>query len=108
MRVHSGLRLVSLQKGDGQEQWELIAGKWPTIDLSDHTQELSGPWKDAALINALDLVITVDTALAFSTWGYALARMDAGRLGVSTYVVPPITVVFSRSKLFRSATIAPG
>jgi drug/metabolite transporter (DMT)-like permease len=34
----------------------------------------------------------VPTALAFSTWAYALARMDAGRLGVSTYVVPPITV----------------
>ena len=37
----------------------------------------------------------VPTALAFSTWAYALARMDAGRLGVSTYVVPPITVVMS-------------
>lgn len=37
----------------------------------------------------------VPTALAFSTWGYALARMDAGRLGVSTYVVPPITVGMS-------------
>ncbi len=35
----------------------------------------------------------VPTALAFSTWAYALARMDAGRLGVSTYVVPPITIV---------------
>lgn len=37
----------------------------------------------------------VPTALAFSTWGYALARMDAGRLGVSTYIVPPITVAMS-------------
>ncbi len=37
----------------------------------------------------------VPTALAFSTWAYALARMDAGRLGVSTYVVPPITVAMS-------------
>ena len=34
----------------------------------------------------------VPTALAFSTWAYALARMDAGRLGVSTYLVPPITI----------------
>lgn len=34
----------------------------------------------------------VPTALAFSTWAYALARMDAGRLGVSTYIVPPITI----------------
>jgi drug/metabolite transporter (DMT)-like permease len=37
----------------------------------------------------------VPTACAFSTWAYALARMDAGRLGVSTYIVPPITIVLS-------------
>ena len=35
----------------------------------------------------------VPTALAFSTWAYALARMDAGRLGVTTYVVPPLVIV---------------
>ncbi len=35
----------------------------------------------------------VPTALAFSTWAYALARMDAGRLGVTTYLVPPLTVL---------------
>jgi drug/metabolite transporter (DMT)-like permease len=34
----------------------------------------------------------VPTALAFSTWGYALARMPAGRLGISTYVVPPLAI----------------
>jgi drug/metabolite transporter (DMT)-like permease len=35
----------------------------------------------------------VPTALAFGTWGYALARMDAGRLGVTTYLVPPLAVL---------------
>jgi drug/metabolite transporter (DMT)-like permease len=35
----------------------------------------------------------VPTALAFSTWAYALARMPAGQLGISTYVVPPLAVV---------------
>ena len=35
----------------------------------------------------------VPTALAFSTWAYALGRTSAGRLGVTTYVVPPITIV---------------
>jgi drug/metabolite transporter (DMT)-like permease len=35
----------------------------------------------------------VPTALAFSTWAYALARMDAGSLGVSTYLVPPIVIL---------------
>ncbi len=33
------------------------------------------------------------TALAFTTYAYALGRMDASRLGVSTYLVPPITIV---------------
>ena len=35
----------------------------------------------------------VPTALAFSAWAYALARTDAGRLGVSTYLVPPLVVL---------------
>ena len=35
----------------------------------------------------------VPTAIAFTTWAYALARMDAGRLGVTTYLVPPITII---------------
>ncbi|MGY1886240.1 DMT family transporter [Blastococcus sp. SYSU DS0753] len=37
----------------------------------------------------------VPTALAFSTWAYALSRMDAGRLGVTTYLVPPLVVLLS-------------
>jgi len=35
----------------------------------------------------------VPTALAFSTWAYALSRMPAGQLGVTTYIVPPLAVV---------------
>jgi len=35
----------------------------------------------------------VPTALAFSTWAYALRRMDAGKLGVTTYLVPPLVIV---------------
>jgi drug/metabolite transporter (DMT)-like permease len=35
----------------------------------------------------------VPTALAFSTWAYALARTGAGRLGVTTYLVPPLVVL---------------
>jgi drug/metabolite transporter (DMT)-like permease len=34
----------------------------------------------------------VPTALAFSTWAYALSRMDAGKLGVTTYLVPPLVI----------------
>ena len=32
------------------------------------------------------------TATAFTTWAYALARSSAGRLGSTTYLVPPLTI----------------
>jgi len=37
----------------------------------------------------------VPTALAFTTWAYALTRTTAGRLGATTYVVPAIVVLMS-------------
>jgi drug/metabolite transporter (DMT)-like permease len=33
------------------------------------------------------------TAVAFSTWAYALARVPAGQLSISTYIVPPLVIV---------------
>ena len=35
----------------------------------------------------------VPTAVAFSTWAYALSRLPAGQLGVSTYIVPPLAIL---------------
>ncbi|HLV04754.1 MAG TPA: DMT family transporter [Actinomycetaceae bacterium] len=35
------------------------------------------------------------TALAFSTWGYALARIPAGRLGMVAYLVTVVSVLLS-------------
>ncbi len=35
------------------------------------------------------------TAIGFTTWGYALARTPAGRMGATTYLVPAITVLMS-------------
>jgi drug/metabolite transporter (DMT)-like permease len=32
------------------------------------------------------------TALGFSTWAYALARTSAGRMGATTYLVPPVSI----------------
>jgi drug/metabolite transporter (DMT)-like permease len=32
------------------------------------------------------------TAVGFTTWGYALARTSAGRMGSTTYLVPPVAV----------------
>lgn len=47
----------------------------------------------AGAVGGLAYLGLVPTALAFSTWAYALARMNAGRLGVTTYLVPPLTIV---------------
>lgn len=35
------------------------------------------------------------TAIAFTTYAFALSRMSAGNLSVTTYLVPPITVLMS-------------
>ncbi|GAA4230260.1 DMT family transporter [Actinomadura meridiana] len=35
------------------------------------------------------------TALAFTTWGYALARTSAGKMGATTYAVPALVVLMS-------------
>jgi drug/metabolite transporter (DMT)-like permease len=35
----------------------------------------------------------VPTAIGFSTWAYALKRTSAGRMGATTYLVPPLAVV---------------
>lgn len=37
----------------------------------------------------------VPTALAFSAWAYVLARTSAGKLSVTTYLVPPLTVLMA-------------
>jgi drug/metabolite transporter (DMT)-like permease len=47
----------------------------------------------AAAILGMVYLGAVPTALAFSTWAYALSRMPAGQLGVTTYVVPTIVVI---------------
>ncbi len=45
------------------------------------------------------------TAVAFTTYAFALAHMDASRLGVSTYLVPVITIVLGW--LFLAETPGP-
>lgn len=35
----------------------------------------------------------VPTALAFGTWAYALTHVSAGRLSITTYLVPPLTIL---------------
>jgi drug/metabolite transporter (DMT)-like permease len=47
----------------------------------------------AGAVGGMVYLGVVPTALAFSTWAYSLARMDAGTLGVTTYLVPPLVVL---------------
>ncbi|MGI5358780.1 DMT family transporter [Streptomyces sp. CA-252508] len=48
----------------------------------------------SATMNMIYLGV-VPTALAFTTWTYALARTPAGKLGATTYAVPAIVVLLS-------------
>lgn len=47
----------------------------------------------------------VPTAVAFSTWAYALARMPAGQLSVSSYLVPPAAIVMGWVFLAETPTV---
>lgn len=35
------------------------------------------------------------TAIGFTTWAYALNRTTAGRLGITTYLIPPVVIVMA-------------
>ena len=45
------------------------------------------------------------TAIAFSTYAFALAHMSAGNLSVTTYLVPPITVLMSWAVLSEAPPV---
>ena len=64
-------------------------------------------WGDApgGAIAGLVYLAVVPMALAFTTWGYALARMNAGRLGVTTYLVPPLVIAGSALFLHETPTL---
>jgi drug/metabolite transporter (DMT)-like permease len=47
------------------------------------------------------------TAVSFTTWAYALSRTTAGRMGATTYLVPPIAILLGWAMLGESpATLA--
>jgi tetratricopeptide (TPR) repeat protein len=60
-----GVRLFSLQKGEGSEQVAAFAERYEIVDLSNRLDNTTGPFMDTvAVIKNLDLVIAPDTAIA--------------------------------------------
>ncbi|HWY88893.1 MAG TPA: hypothetical protein VNX28_19425, partial [Gemmataceae bacterium] len=57
----AGVKLVSLQKGQGTEQ---LRGQFPILDLGDRLDAAGAFLDTAAIMMNLDLVITVDSAVA--------------------------------------------
>jgi tetratricopeptide (TPR) repeat protein/glycosyltransferase involved in cell wall biosynthesis len=72
-----GVRLFSLQKGAGREQLAEIAGRFEVVDLVDRFDDFMDT---AALVSNLDLVITLDSAVAHL----------AGALGARTWLALPL------------------
>jgi drug/metabolite transporter (DMT)-like permease len=51
------------------------------------------PETSASAIGWMVYLAVVPMAIGFLTWGYALARTTAGRMGSTTYLVPPIAIL---------------
>jgi len=71
-----------------------VAGTVATLPFAGQlvTQAAAAPVSATLMVVYLGVV---PTALAFTTWAYALTRTTAGRMGVTTYVVPAIVVLMS-------------
>src|SRR5262249_27664062 len=75
-----GVRLISLQVGQGTGQLAELGGRFPVVDLTNQLDESTGSFIDAAaLMRNLDLVVTCDTAIAHL----------AGALGVPAWIALP-------------------
>jgi hypothetical protein len=59
-----GVRLISLQRGSGVEQLAELDGRFAVVELGDELDRQGAFLDTAAVIKNLDLVITIDTAVA--------------------------------------------
>ncbi|MFD6280794.1 DMT family transporter [Streptomyces sp. NPDC060209] len=68
-----------------------------TVACLPFTGVLVSEAADAPLSATLNMIYlgVFPTALAFTTWAYALARTTAGRMGATTYAVPALVVLMS-------------
>ncbi|WP_116950832.1 DMT family transporter [Jiangella endophytica] len=78
-----------------------------TAVLLPWTPQLVSELADASLGAVLSAVYLglFPTAIGFTTWAYALKRMDAGRLSANTYVVPTVSVLMSWALLSEVPTV---
>jgi hypothetical protein len=70
-----GVRLISLQKGDGTEQLAKLAGRFPVAELtigSQDKEDLRDFLDTAAVMSGLDLVVTPDSAVAHLAGGLGI------------------------------------
>jgi Flp pilus assembly protein TadD len=77
-----GVRLISLQKGDGIEQLDELAARFPVANLFDRTagdEDLRDFLDTAAVMTQVDLVVTLDSSLAHL----------AGGMGVPVWIALP-------------------
>jgi drug/metabolite transporter (DMT)-like permease len=71
-----------------------VTGTVATLPFAGHLVSQAG----TAPVSTVLLVVylgVVPTALAFTTWAYALTRTTAGKMGATTYAVPAIVVLMS-------------
>lgn len=72
-----GVRLVSLQQNHGTDQLKTVADRFPLVNLGELVDKTAGAFMDtAAIVANLDLVISIDSAIAHL----------AGGLGVPVWV----------------------
>lgn len=68
-----------------------------TVACLPFAGQLAGELREAPASATLTMAYlgVFPTALAFTTWAYALSRAPAGRLGATTYAVPAVAVALS-------------
>ncbi len=74
------IRLISLQVGPGADQLRSWAGRYPIVAIDNRLGEERDIQDTAAIIKNLDLVVTIDSAIAHL----------AGALGVPVWVALPL------------------
>ncbi|WP_128375620.1 DMT family transporter [Streptomyces cavernae] len=74
--------------------WGCLVGTVACLPFSGQLLDEAAAAPLSATLNMLYLGV-FPTALAFTTWAYALARTTASRMGATTYAVPALVVVMS-------------